>query len=428
METKHIHIPHIARVEGHGNVTVSMKDGEVHTVNMEIYEGTRFFEEIVKGRGYEEVPPIMSRICAICTASHRIASILAIEDAFGVIPSQKTELQRELYLIGNTLESHSLHVFLLALPDIVGYPSAIAMANEHPEIAKHGLALKKLGNTIQEVVSGRAVHGENAVVGGFGKFPSLDELKMLKDGLSNELARIEEVVKFWRRLEIPNYTNSPNLFSAISTARDKYCLTGETIAFSNGDSLSLGEYKRATNEFVVSHSHAKHSLFRGKTYAVGALARLVINGEKLEGEAGDVMRRFWGTRLPKDNIIENNTAQLIEIVWCIESALTIIGELFSIEEEENGAVSVKEGEGVGGVEAPRGTLYHSYKIDKEGKIEKADVITPTAINLENTEKDMRVACENNMDKDREELGKILEMIVRAYDPCISCATHLVYIN
>jgi len=426
---KSIVIDHICRVEGHGGITVGIKDGKVTEVNMDIFEGPRFFEPLVVGRAYDEVSPILMRICAICSGTHTVASLKAVESAFGVTVSRQTHLLRDLLVQGGNIQSHALHLFCLSIPDFLNYPSAIALASDHAQEVKMGLELKKLGNTIQEAIGGRAIHPVNATVGGFGRVPTRDMLFDLKEQLKRGLEQSLTTVDLVSGLQIPDFCVSPNIYAALSSNEHAYSLFGDKIALSTGDTKDIKAYKEICNEEVVSHSHAKQSWFKSKPFAVGAMARIILNGQKLSGEAKKAKVRL-GLDAVSDNMLYNNAAQAIELIYSIERAIEIIDELLGtgIEEEKPLKVRVQAGTGIGAVEAPRGTLYHSYSFDEAGRLIEADVITPTAQNLANIEKDLRVAVENLMDEPKELLSSKLEMVVRAYDPCISCAVHLIEVN
>ncbi|MDZ7295161.1 MAG: Ni/Fe hydrogenase subunit alpha [candidate division KSB1 bacterium] len=424
--TTSIVVDHLCRIEGHGGITVEVKNGKATRVQMDILEGTRFFEALIKGRNYTEVPGIVSRICSICSGVHTIASQLAVEDAFGVQVSRQTKLLRDLFLQGGNIESHALHVFCLALPDYLGYSGAIAMAADHPDKVKMGLELKKIGNVIQEVVGGRAVHPVNTVVGGFGKVPSAQELAALREKLISGLALAEKAVDFMATLEAPRFTESPTVYAALRPADGSFSLLGEEICLSTGESFPIRDYRKVCNEFVVPHSHSKHSKFDGRPFMVGALARLMINGKALRGKAREAAERLGLTSFT-ENIFHNNTAQVVELVYSLEHSIALIDELLrdGLQAEKPAAVKVKAGHGTGAAEAPRGILYHSYRFDERGRLEWADVIAPTSQNAANIEKDMRVAVERLAGEPKEVLAHKLEMVARAYDPCLSCSVHLV---
>jgi sulfhydrogenase subunit alpha len=303
------------------------------------------------------------------------------------------------------------------------------LASDHLQEVKMGLELKKLGNTIQETIGGRAIHAVNAVVGGFGRLPTPEDLLALKQQLKIGLEQSLATVDLVSGLQVPDFCTSPNVYAALSSDNSEYSLFGDKIALSTGDTKDIGSYKDICCETVVPHSHAKHSRFKGSPFMVGALARIVLNGEKLSGQAKRAREKL-DFDLLAGNPLHNNTAQAIEIVYSIERSIQIIEELLNlgIKDEKPVEVTPRAGTGTGAVEAPRGTLYHSYSFDKKGRLTEADVITPTAQNLANIEKDLHVSVEKLINGPKESLAPKLEMVVRAYDPCISCAVHLVEVN
>jgi len=428
---KNIHIPHLGRVEGHGGIEIDIKDGEPIKVNLDIYEGSRFYEVLVLGKYYYEVPSIISRVCAICSASHTLAAQMAIENAFGVEVSKRTEFLRGLLIHGGMIESHSLHLAALVLPDLLGYDGVLNMAKDYPKEVSIALELKKLGNTLQELIGGRAIHPINALIGGFGKVPTKQELLSLKNSLSKGLEHALILVDLFKTFKISDYAESPTIYAALEP-RDKtrYSFLGDYIITSLNERFPKEEFRKICHEGVVKHSHAKQSLYSGKPFMTGALARINLNGEKyLQGKAKEIQEQLL-PNLPSQNILHNNTAQMIELIHSIERALQLVDLIINegLEPEDLAEFEVHAGKGVGALEAPRGTLYHYYEIDDEGKIVEADIVTPTAQNLANCEKDLRVSIENLINEPKEYLEFKLEIVARAYDPCISCAVHLVKLN
>ncbi len=424
--SKSIMVDEVCRVEGHGGINVSIQNGKILRVDFDIFEGARFFEPLLRGRPYDEVASITSRICAICSFGHTLASLQATEDAFGVKVTPQTEKLRDLMMHGEMIESHALHLFCLVLPDLLGYPSAIHMAADHKEAVVLGLGLKKLGNTMREVLGGRAIHPCNAVVGGFGKLPSVAGLMALRDPLAKALDDAMKAIDLLASLPTPNFSESPTVYAALDSAKGIYGYFGKDILISTGERLDIHDYRKLTNEKTVPHSHAKHSLFAETPFMTGSLARLILNEKKLRGKAVEAKGKL-GLSLPTDNIFANNLAQAVELVFSIERSREIIGELAreGMREEKLPEVKVKAGKGTGAVEVPRGTLYHSYSYDDMGRILEADIITPTAQNLANIEKDFRAAVEHLPNEPQDQMAFKLEMVARAYDPCISCSVHLI---
>lgn len=420
-----ITVGHLARVEGHGGIFVHLVGNKVEKVEFRISEGMRFFEALVLGRQFIEIPSLVSRICAICSHNHAITAAMALEHALGIETSRQTKLLRDLAFQGAAIESHALHVFMLALPDFLQHPSVISLASENPELVKVALQLKKLGNTIQEVVGGRAVHPVNYVVGGFGRLPTCEELGALLPLLDQGLTLAMKAVEAISAITIPKVVNDTLDFAALVPEED-FFFFGTQVRHSDGTVFPVAEYRAFTNERVVSHSHAKHSLWKGRPFMVGALARLALNSDRVQGAA----RKAWETLSfdPKSgNVLYNNIAQLIEMVFAIERAKEILVGLLSegLRPEEPIKIQAKAGYGVAATEVPRGTLYHAYEISGSGEVVSADIITPTAQNAAHVEAQVRVHAETLADQVNDEaLKHVLEMVARAYDPCISCSVHL----
>jgi sulfhydrogenase subunit alpha len=426
---REITVEPLSRVEGEGAITIQIEGKKIKDVRFDILEGTRLIETLVVGKSPEEDVSIVCRICAICTLSHRYAALLGLEKALGIEVPPKVDWMRSLMHMGECLESHSLHIFLLALPDFLGYPSAIAMTDKYGEQVKQALALKKFANHIMEVTSGRMIHGENPTVGGFGRYPEHGVLLDVKKQARKFLPFAEQGVEMMAGLNIPDFFETNTLFLCCEPDNNEYGLVGDCIRISTGEVISADEYQKLTNEHFVFHSAAKHCLYQGKPYTVGALARMNNLGERLKDKAGKLFQKHWNQRWLKSPMF-NNLAQAIEIVWALERIPHIIDNVLKLKKNPKIIQSKrKSGEGVGAVEAPRGTLFHHYRIEN-GLVDYANFVIPTGQNLEDCEKYMRRAVEGllKQDADDEIIFRQCEMIARAYDPCISCSTHLVRIE
>lgn len=428
--TRNIVIPHLGRVEGHGGIFVKIVGNTVHEVNMDIFEGSRYYEALLKGKHFLEVQGIITRVCAICSANHTVAALTAIENALGVEQSERIHTLRGLLLLGATIESHALHVFALALPDFLGFDSVISMAAKYPDEVAFALRLKQLGNRVQELVGGRAVHPINTLVGGFGRVPRHREIEALRTDLVAALPPLMGFVDLARTLQIPAWAAADTVYVALRPYEEAFRFRGVSICTSRGEEFPITAYRDVIREFTVEHSHAKHSaLSSGETYMVGSLARLKLWGHYLTGRAREALETLFPNGVV-DNILLNNWAQLVELVHSVEHAVTICDELLALPEVDHDLVDyrVRAGRGVGAIEVPRGTLFHEYEIDEEGLVTSANVITPTAQNLANTERDLRSAVEHLLLADEvpddAHLKLDLEMVARAYDPCISCSVHL----
>jgi len=281
---KTVVIEHLARVEGHGGITVELEGRTIGKVRFDVFEGARLLESLVRGKRYDEVAPILSRICSICSAAHSLTSLKATENAFGVKISPQAELLRELLYLGESIESHALHIFLLAVPDYLDFPSAIALAADKPDAVLLGLRLKKLGNLIQETIGGRAVHPVNVVPGGFGSTPTLDQLIELRNALAEGMKATNAVIELVGSLPPADFCHCETAYAALlSPNRGSYYAGDEVVVASNGNrsTLQAADYRKLANEQSVLHSHAKHSSFHGKPFMVGSLARLTVNPQRL---------------------------------------------------------------------------------------------------------------------------------------------------
>jgi len=428
--TRTITIDHLARVEGHGGIKVVLDGDQVTTVDFDVFEGIRLLEGLVRGRSAEDVTAIVSRICAICSHGHSITSLQALENAMDVAVTPQTRKLRDLAFQGANIESHALHVFALALPDFVGHPSVISLAGADPQAVSLALRLKRLGNSIQEAIGGRAVHPVNYVIGGFGRVPRMDELLNLRKLLAAGLEDCSRALELLRRTKVPAFVSEPIRCAALVPVDDAFFF-GDTVQISGAegaDILPVREYRALTNEYCVPHSHAKRSAHEGRSYMVGALARLSING----GRIGGMARKAWeqlGLTMPSSNIVMNNIAQAVEMIFSVERAHDLVNELLGtgIVSEPPTPYKVRAGSGAAATEVPRGILFYSYVLDNEGHVSAADVITPTAQNLSHAEEQMKAAVRQGIESGASEevLRHRLEIVARAYDPCISCSVHVI---
>jgi sulfhydrogenase subunit alpha len=418
--TSTLRIEHLARVEGHGGITITMKGDQVLHVWLDIFEGSRLFETLVRGRRFDEASQIVSRICSICSTSHALAAILAIERAMHVEVSALTNALRELMHLGENIESHALHLFLLAAPDYLDYPSAIALAADKPSLVKLGLRLKNLGNVLQEVIGGRAIHPVNAIPGGFARLPTIQQMLDLRQRLEQGREDCQAAVALLSSLPPADFCHASTVFAAL---RDSSIVVKEGAV---EEQLEPGCYRTLTNEEKGPFSNAKRSLYRDRPFMVGALARLNVNPGSLTPGAQAAVEQL-GLSLASSNPMDNNKAQAVELVILIDRALSIVRELIEEGWQAQAPVVVRArpGNGVAVLEAPRGLLIHNYTFDQAGYITEADVVTPTAMNAASMEHHFRVAVERSDSKERAVLTRKVEMLARAYDPCLSCSVHLI---
>ncbi|MFC1784583.1 Ni/Fe hydrogenase subunit alpha [Candidatus Neomarinimicrobiota bacterium] len=421
-----INVHHLTRVEGHGNIVVNMRDGKLERANLEIVEAMRYFEAMLKGRSYHEAAIITSRICGICSLGHQMTSLKATEDALGLEISKQTLLLRKLLVNGATLQSNILHVYFLVAPDLLGAPSVFPLIPTHKEVILRALRMKRLANDIGDIISGRAVHPITPVPGGFTRIPTVGELKEIKRRLIEEgLPDVIETVATIKSLAggIPNFTRETEYISL--KHKDEYALYGGDIYSSDTGVADVRNYLEVTNEFVVPHSTSKHAKNNRTSYMVGALARWNNNYNQMT-ELSQSAAEQLGLTPKMFNPYMNNVAQVVECAHCVEDSIKIIDELLAdgLKDEKPNQTPTKFGQGVGSTEVPRGILFHEYEYDRHGNIVTANCIIPTGQNLANIDDDMKKLVPEIIDKSKEDIIKHLEMLVRAYDPCISCSVHM----
>ncbi len=417
-----VNVHQLTRIEGHGNIVLNATNGNIEEIKWEVTESPRFFEAMLRGRFYEDVPHIASRICGICSIAHTTASIQAVEAAFCIQPSEQTLLLRKLLYDAELLESHVLHVLFLIAPDFLGAGSVFPLVETHKDIVVMALRLKKLAYNLAEALAGRKTHPLSCVVGGFAKLPQLSELRTLRMRLEEALSDLDTVVQLIKTFNIPDFTRETEYISLKDTR--EYAFISGKIASSDADPVPLSNYLTVTNEFCVPHSTAKYTRNKRDAYMVGALARFNINHDQLLPRAQQVAQEL-SLNAPCHNPFMISVAQLVETVHAVEDSLRIIDELCSkgLKEEDN-TVKPRAGRGIGAVEAPRGILFHDYTFDKNGVLTKANCIIPTNQNHNNIQKDLEALVPLILSRPEEEIRHTLEMLVRAYDPCVSCSTHL----
>ncbi|MBI4835528.1 MAG: Ni/Fe hydrogenase subunit alpha [Planctomycetes bacterium] len=421
-----IDVHKITRVEGHGNITVNAKNGRIEKILWSVPESPRFFEAMVRERSYKEVCSIVSRICGICSVGHQMASLEATEDAFGITPSEQTVMLRKLILHGETIQSHVLHYYFLAAPDFLGVNSVFPLVKTHPDVVLRALRLKKLANDIVITIGGRAIHPIRLVVKGFSKLPTAKELKNLQAEIKSALKDFDATVKLFATLKLPDFQRETEYISLKNTK--EYAFYDGKICSSDTGLVPAGQYRKITNEYCVSQSTAKYTKHNRESYFVGALSRFNNNFKQLSPLAQKAAKTL-GLKAPCHNPYMNTIAQVVESIHAAEDAIRLIDKILKKGiKAETPKVKVKAGTGVGAVEVPRGILFHEYTYDKKGILVNANCIIPTNQNHANIQKDMEGLVPKILDKSKEEITLGLEMLVRAYDPCISCSTHMLKVE
>ena len=417
---KTIHVDYLARVEGEGAMYLRVKDETVEELRFEIFEPPRFFEAFMRGRQFTEAPDITARICGICPIGYQMSSVNAMEDACGVtVDGTLRELRRLIYC-GEWIESHVLHMFLLHAPDFLGYESAIHMAADYPDLVEMGLQLKKAGNDIVSLVGGREIHPINVRVGGWYRAPSRAELLTLVDRLDQARDKALEAVRWVSKFIFPSFERDYEFVS--QSHPDEYPFHDGRIVSSAGLDIAVHEWNDFFTEEHVEHSTALHSRIKGRgPYKVGPLARYALNFEKLRPVARDVALEVGLGEVVR-NPFRSIIVRGVETVHAIDEALRII-DAYEEPAQPAAPVSPRAATGHGASEAPRGLLYHRYRIDDDGSILDAQIAPPTAQNQMTIEDDLRDYVVAHLDLPDDQLTWQLEQAIRNYDPCISCSVH-----
>jgi sulfhydrogenase subunit alpha len=420
-----ISLNHIAKIEGHARLDLHITKGKLTKCELGSIEGSRYFEGLLKGRDYTDAPEITSRICGICSSAHGVASVMAMEHALGIKPTNQTVILRELQTIGERIRSHAAHLYLLALPDYLGYESALAMKDKYAKEIARALRLVKLGNEMVTLISGRVMHQVSNWIGGFTHFPSHEQLASVKDALTKAKKDIEETAELIVGLPYPDFERPDTRYFSLSR-KDAYA-TSHGFVKVGKYIFEQDQYKKMIEEYHKPYSNANFVVKEGKGYYVGALARINNNYEHLSSEAKVFMKKHK-IKTPMTNPFHNLIAQAIELIHYREECIRVL-ENFEVRPETPRKPKKKAGHGIAMNEAPRGNVIHEYKTDNHGKITYANVVTPTAQFLRNMQDDVKAFTEQLLkDKATEaEIKRGVEMLIRSYDPCFSCATHFVHI-
>jgi coenzyme F420-reducing hydrogenase alpha subunit len=423
--TVRIEVPLLARVEGEGALDLTIADGRIEDLRLRIFEPPRFFEKLLEGRAFTEVPDIVARICGICPVAYQMTAVHAIEQALGVEVTPWVRAMRRLIYCGEWIESHALHIHLLAAPDFFGYESAIAMARDYPDEVRRGLGLQGLGNEIIRLLGGRSVHPVGVRVGGFHHAPGLAEVRALLARLESALPDARELVRWTARWPFPEDDQD---FTCVALRHsEEYPMNAGRIVSSAGLDIGAGEYETRFRELHVPHSTALHAQLDGQPYLVGPLARVNLCGDRLHREVRETLAGT-GVHFPSRNMFHSAVARAVEIHHALLEATHLL-QSYAAPPSPFVPAEVRAGEGSWATEAPRGLLWHRYALDGEGRIAAARIVPPTSQNQARIEQDLRTSIEHlGASASDADLRHRAETIIRNYDPCISCATHFLRMN
>jgi len=425
MAEKRINVDYLARVEGEGALRVEIVEDKVGDVQLNIFEPPRFFEGFLRGRGYQETVDIVARICGICPVAYQMSAAHALEKALDIRPPADVRPLRRLLYLGEWIESHGLHVYMLHAPDFLGHESSISMAGDPAlrPLVEQGLQMKKIGNQLMTIIGGREIHPISACVGGFYRAPAPADLRAMIPDLEWGLTAAVETVRWAATLEYPDFETAYD-FVSISHP-DEYPINEGNLISSSGLDIPMEAYEQHFVEEHVAHSNALHSRHIGPdgSYFVGPLARVNLNFEKLSPQARAVAEEI-DFAPPVYNPFKSLIARGLELVHAFEESLAIIDDYQEPRPSRTMPPAVLQaGQGAHVTEAPRGILYHRYQVDERGLIVAAKIVAPTSQNLKRMEDDLWGYVPGLLNQPLEEATLRCEQLVRSYDPCISCATH-----
>jgi sulfhydrogenase subunit alpha len=412
----------LSRVEGEGALYVRLNGDQVEHVELNIYEPPRFFESFLRGRAIHEVPDITARICGICPVAYQMSSCHALEKALGIEVTPEIRALRRLLYCGEWIESHALHVFLLHAPDFLGYESGISMAEDHRELVEKGLRIKKIGNKLMEIIGGRAIHPINVTVGGFYRAPDRSALKAMVPELEWGLQASIDTLDFVSKFDFPDLEVDYECVSLKNS--EEYPMNDGRVVATSGLDIPVEEYEEHFQERHMPHSTALHSVMlpAEKPYLVGPLSRVNLCFDQLAPTAKRIAEKC-GIAWPSRNNFQSIVARSIEIIGAYEEAISIIQSYQAAPAVSRVPFEPKPGNGCHATEAPRGLLYHRYRIGDDGLIAEAKIVPPTSQNQDQIENDLRTFVPRVASFDDAVATQKCEHLIRNYDPCISCSTH-----
>jgi coenzyme F420-reducing hydrogenase alpha subunit len=422
--SRRLEVGELTRVEGEAALHVSVLDGVLESVQLNIYEPPRFFEALLRGRSYTEPPDLTARICGICPVAYQMSACQAIEDACGVqVDGTLADLRRLLYW-GEWIESHTLHIYLLHAPDYLGAPDAIALARQNRPLVERGLILKRAGNRLVEVLGGRPIHPVNIRVGGFYRAPSRAEFSAVREELAQALTVAIETVRWVAGFDFPEAEFDGDFLALHDPG--SYAVDRGALLSSTGISFPVNEFRDHVVEHQVPHSTAMHATLDGRRYLVGPLARYGLNSQWLSPTAAALAAEAGLGPICR-NQFRSIIVRAVEVVHAIEDSLRIID---AYQQPEHSFVETvpRAGVGHGATEAPRGLLYHRYELDAGGLVKTADIVPPTAQSQPAIEYELGRLVAANLHLDDHELTHLCERAIRNYDPCISCSAHFLKLS
>jgi len=438
-----INLSKISKIEGAASLEIKIRNKKIADLKFSISEWKRFYTQAIRGKPAVAVPQLVARICGTCSNAHLLASIEAAEKGLNIIPSPQTMLLRKLLYYGLIIRDHALHLYIFSLPDLFGKNSILDFDDNDQlqhQLLDDVFTVKEVGNQLSIIVGGRSVHAPNPTIGGFIKLPKIEDLKNLKPKLLEIRPKILKLMEIFAEAPFYFKSNSPIIFSGL-TSPDFSFLEGKikTSSFPvilsgakrNEESQTIEEKDlgKHLEAVIIPYSQARGFMFDRKFLMVGALARLNIGKENLHPKTKESASQFLNF-FPSENLFYNNLAQAIEILHAIDSSYQVIDCFDTIEQEKPMVVKPFETVGIGVIEAPRGTLYYKLEINNDGTVKKGDIIVPTGQNQIIMEKAIYELVEKllGLDAPKDKIIEEIEKLIRAFDPCMSCAAHFLKVK
>lgn len=425
-----INLSEISKIEGAASLEIKIRNKKIEDLKFSISEWKRFYTQAIIGKPATAVPQLVARICGTCSNAHLLASIEAVEKGFNITPSPQTILLRKLLYYGLIIRDHALHLYIFSLPDLFGKNSILDFNENDPiqhQLLEDVFAVKEAGNQLSIIVGGRSVHAPNPTVGGFIKLPKIEDLKNLKPKLLEIRPKILKLMEVFAEAPFYFKSNSPVTFSGL-LSNDFSFLEGK-IKTSDGKTIEEKDLGQHLDAVIIPYSQARGFKFDGNFLLVGALARLNIGKQNLNPKTKESAAQYLNF-FPSENLFYNNLAQAIEILHSIDASIEIIDNISCIENEAPIKIQAFETIGIGVIEAPRGTLYYKLEINNDGTVKKGEIIVPTGQNQILMEKAIYELVEKlvNLDAPKDKIIEEIEKLIRAFDPCMSCAAHFLKVK
>lgn len=401
---------------------VRVRDGKVKSVKLKISENKRFYTQAIRGKDFDKLPQITSRICGTCSVAHMTCCTEAVEKALGVEISEQTRILRKLSLYGLMIRDHAMHLYLFVMPDILGKDSVLDFDESQHDLIHDAFKVKAVGNKLSKLILGRAIHGLYARVGGYTKIPEKEDIKKIIKELKGIRKETLDLIKVMHDCKF-KFEREKNF---VALTPDDFSFLEGRIKSTGGIDIPESGYSDHLHRVIKPYSQATGFEFRDDEFMVGALARLNLSKEKLHKKTRRDAKEFLKV-FPSNNIYHNNLAQAIEILHSIDHSVELL-ENAKFKEEPIPELKPKEGEGIGVIEAPRGTLYYWVLLEKSGKVKYGNLVIPTAQNQITMERDIKFLVSKILLENKKKISMEIEKLIRAYDPCMSCATHFLKVK